>query len=558
MDQLNSSRTKWQHAAPYQNSWILCLALAAATLAFYNPIVHNRFIDFDDEAYITANPPVQDGLTRNTVTWSFTTFHAGYWHPVTWLSHALDCQIFHLNPVGHHYVNLIFHVMNALLLFLLLREATGKTGPSFIVAALFALHPINVESVAWAAERKNVLSMLFFLLAMHAYNKYARSGRRLFYAAVTFLFALGLMAKPQIVTLPFVLLLWDYWPLERLWPADESGRATATYSPRTLRFLLLEKLPLFILAAADSYVIVLAQRAAHAVRAASEVSWQARVENAVVSYVRYIEKAFWPTRLAAMYPRETFPVWQVTGTAALLILLSILALRWHNRRYLIVGWLWFLGTLVPMIGIITVGEQAMADRFAYIPLIGLLIAVVWTLEAAIPQSPSLRTYTAGMTAAAMLLLGCLTYRQLSYWHDDESLWRYTLSVTNANYMAESGLAIALAKAGRADEAIVHFRAARTLHQYPADQILWLAHYELRVGHPTEAIEECRAALAASSAPPVRAAALDEMRQAFLELHRYDEAEEVARQALNPAPEPGERPAPNGIDRLTPTASAAGR
>jgi tetratricopeptide (TPR) repeat protein len=525
--------------------------LVAATLAFYNPIAHNRFIDFDDGAYITANPHVQQGISWDTITWAFTTFHAGYWHPLTWVSHAVDCQTFHLNPTGHHYVNLLLHAVNAVLLFLLLWRATGSTVGSFIVGALFALHPVNVESVAWAAERKNVLSMLFFLLALHAYDKYARTGLRFVYVSVIALFALGLTAKPQIVTLPFVLLLWDYWPLERLWAGPQTGGVTGAYPERSLRFLILEKLPLFVLAAADSFVIVLAQRAAHAVRTASEVSWPARIENAVVSYVRYIEKAFWPTRLAAMYPRSGLPIWQVAAAAALLILISGLALHWRRRRYLIVGWLWFLGTLVPMIGIVTVGEQAMADRFAYLPFVGLFIAGVWSVDAIFAERrPAQRLCAAGVAAAAVLALGCLTYRQLSYWHDDETLWRYTLSVTDANYMAESNLAIALAKEGRVEEAIVHFRAARALHQYPAGQIVELAHYELRVGHPTEAVEECRAALAASPEPEVRAAALDEMHQAMLELHQYDEAGKTSSEALRPAPASGER--------LTPTASAAGK
>lgn len=551
MQQVEPSRSQWQGPFPRRYVGILCLALVAATLAFYNPIAHNRFIEFDDGVYITVNPHVQQGLTWDTTRWAFTTFHAGYWHPLTWLSHALDCQIFHLNPAGHHYVNLLLHAVNAILLFLLLRSATRSTAASFVVGALFALHPVNVESVAWAAERKNVLSMLFFLLAMHAYTRYARSGAKSWYASVLVLFVLGLMAKPQIVTLPFVLLLWDYWPLERLWAGTWTGGSSETYPSRSLRSLVVEKLPLFVLAAADSVVIVMAQRAAHAVRTASEVTWTVRIANATVSYVRYIEKALWPARLAAMYPRPAYlPMWQVAGAAALLIVLSILILRWHSRRYLIVGWLWFLGTLVPMIGIVTVGEQAMADRFAYIPLIGLFVAAVWTFDAAIAKKPTLRFYAVGAALAAILSLGCLTYRQLGYWHDDETLWRYTLSVTDANYMAESNLAIALAKAGRADEAIVHFHAARASHQYPADQIVMLAQYEMRTGHPNEAVDECRAALAASPEPAVRAAALDEMRQAFLELRRYDEAGQVSGESL--------RPAPDRSKRLTPTASAAGK
>lgn len=517
---------------------ILCLLLVAATLAFYNPIGHNQFIEFDDGAYIVANRQVQQGVTWEAVKWAFTSFHAGYWHPVTWLSHAVDCQLFHLNPAGHHYVNLLLHAINAVLLFLLLRGATGSTGASFVVAGLFALHPVNVESVAWAAERKNVLSMFFLLLSMLAYTRYARTGRRALYFAVVILFALGLMAKPQIVTLPFVLLLWDYWPLRRTKPRSESGGFSAALVPRPLGFLILEKVPLFILAAADSVVIVVAQHANHAVRTASEVSWPARLENAVVSYVRYVGKAFWPSRLAAMYPRAThpLPLWQVAGAAALLTAVTVLVLHWRDRRYLAVGWLWFLGTLVPMIGIITVGEQAMADRFAYIPFIGLFVAVVWTLDSFMSGHRMARVCGAGAALAALLIAGCLTYRQLGYWHDDETLWRHTLSVTEDNYMAHDNLAFALAHAGRSEEAIAHFRAARALHQYPPEQVLELAHYEVRMGYPQEALDESRAALAASKDPQLQQAAFCEMGRALLGLRRYDEAGQTYREALRLAPD----------------------
>jgi len=517
---------------------ILCLLLVAGTLAFYNPIGHNQFIEFDDAAYIVANPHVQQGVTWDGVKWAFTTFHAGYWHPVTWLSHAVDCQLFHLNPAGHHYVNLLLHAINAVLLFLLLRGATGSTAASFVVAGLFALHPVNVESVAWAAERKNVLSMLFFLLSMLAYTRYARTGRRALYFALVILFALGLMAKPQIVTLPFVLLLWDYWPLRRMKTRSESGGLSTARVPRSLGFLILEKVPLFILAAADSLVIVAAQHAGHAVRTASEVSWPARLGNAVVSYARYLGKAFWPSRLAAMYPRAAhpLPLWQVAGAAALLIVVTVLVLHWRDRRYLTVGWLWFLGTLVPMIGIVTVGEQAMADRFAYVPFIGLFVAVVWTLDSFMSGHRIARVCGAGAALAALLVSGYLTYRQLGYWHDDETLWRYTLSVTEDNYMAHDNLAFALAHAGRSDEAIAHFRAARALHQYPPDQVLKLAHYEVRMGYPQEALDESRAALAASKDPQLQQAAFCEMGRALLGLRRYDEASQSYGEALRLAPD----------------------
>ncbi len=519
------SRSHRVDAIVQQHMVICCLALAAATLAFYNPIAHNQFIEFDDSPYILANPHVQQGLNWQTLTWAFTTFHAGYWHPVTWLSHALDCQLFQLNPVGHHYVNLLLHVFNAILLFVLLRGATGSNAASLMVGALFALHPVNVESVAWAAERKNVLSMLFFLLALHTYSRYARTGKTSAYISVVGLFALGLMAKPQIVTLPFVLLLWDYWPLGRL-AAANTGAGPTVSTPRSFRFLVLEKLPLFALAAADSYVIVLSQRAGNAVRTANEVPWLLRIENAVVCYVRYLEKAFWPSHLAALYPRPTslLSLGRVAAAAAVLILISMLVYRFRARRYLVFGWLWFLGTLVPMIGIITVGEQAMADRFAYLPFVGLFLAVVWTVNEVVYKGRISAVWPIAGASVVLLASGWLTNHQLHHWHDEETLWRYTLSVTENNYMAHNYLAIELAKSGRSTEAITHFRAARSLHRYPPDQIVKLAHYEVRLGYPGEAVEECRAALKSSPLPAVELTAYREMGRAFLDLHRYEEAE----------------------------------
>ncbi len=526
---------------------IYCLLLAAATLAFYNPVVRNQFVDFDDLSYILKNPHVLGGLTWAAVKWSFSTFREGNWHPLTWLSHALDCQLFHLNPIGHHYTNLLLHTANAVLLFLLLRRATGFTWPSLMVAALFALHPVNVESVAWAAERKNVLSMLFFLLALHAYDRYGRTGRRFFYLLVTIFFALGLMAKPQVVTLPFVLLLWDYWPLQRM----RTGSATqalptealpSVSNPRSFRSLVWEKWPLFVLAAADSVVTVIAQRAGASVRTLSEVSIAARSQSVFVSYVRYIGKALWPSPLVPLYPRPvgSLPAWQVLGAVALLLLLTALVWRWRDRRYLLVGWCWFLGTLVPMIGIITVGEQAIADRYGYLPFIGLFIAVVWTLdEAASKQVSEHRIATVWLAASAvavLFVLGSLTYRQLGYWHDSETLWRYTLSVTEGNYTAHSNLALALAKQGRPDEAIMHFRAGKALHKYPPVQVLGLCTYELHVGHASEAIEECNDVLHDTDDPKLQAAAWSGLGEACLQLHRYDQAAESNQNSLRLNPD----------------------
>jgi tetratricopeptide (TPR) repeat protein len=529
---------------------VYCLLLAAATLAFYNPVVRNQFVDFDDLSYILKNPHVLGGLTWAMVKWSFTTFREGNWHPLTWLSHALDCQIFHLNPIGHHYTSLLLHTANAVLLFLLLWRATGFTWPSLLVAALFALHPINVESVAWAAERKNVLSMLFFLLALHAYDRYGRTGRRYLYFLVAVFFALGLMAKPQVVTLPFALLLWDYWPLQRMRTRMPAGSATKSLpsdsnqpsNQLSFRSLLWEKWPLFVLAAADSVVTVIAQRAGASVRTLSEVSIPARLQNVLVSYVRYIGKALWPSPLVPLYPRPVglLPGWQVVGAGALLLLVTVLVWHWRDRRYLLVGWFWFLGTLIPMIGIITVGEQAIADRYGYLPFIGLFIAVVWALAEAAANRGIASIWLAGSGVAVLVVLGSLTYHQLGYWHDSESLWRYTLSVTDGNYTAHSNLALALAKQGRPEEAIAHFRAGRALHKYPPGQVLGLCRYELHVGYSSYAIEECNSVLhdpeERTDDPKLQAAAWSGLGEAYLQLHRYDQAAENNQNSLRLNPD----------------------
>ncbi|MGA9472915.1 MAG: tetratricopeptide repeat protein [Terriglobales bacterium] len=520
-------------AAPQQRVAIFCLLLVALTLAFYNPIAHNRFVDFDDSSYIVTNPQVQAGLTWSTVKWSFTTFREGNWHPLTWLSHALDFQLFHLNPLGHHYANLLLHTANAVLLFLLLQRAIGFTWQSLLVAALFALHPVNVESVAWAAERKNVLSMLFFLLALHAYDRYARTGRRPFYVGVVLLFSLGLMAKPQVVTLPFVLLLWDYWPLERMAGTTGTNPVGTHPTPRSFWFLVWEKWPLFALAVGDSLVTIVAQRSGNTVRTLAQVSLSARLENVFVSYARYVGKAVWPSDLIPMYlhPGDSLPLWQVPAAIVALLTVSLLVVRRRDRRYLALGWFWFLGTLVPMIGIVTVGDQAMADRYAYLPFIGLFIAAAWSAG----DLASARKFSTPWLAACALLitaaLGCLTYRQVGHWRDEETLWRYTLSVNGQNYVAHNNLALALAKEGRADEAILHFRSACALHDYPPEQIVKLALYELRVGFPEPALHNFRAAIDLSSDPRLKEAAWSQMGRALLQTRRYDDAATSYRNAL---------------------------
>ncbi len=526
------SRPKGLFGSPGKHKAVLCLLLATVTLAFYNPIAHSGFVLLDDVPYILSNPPVRAGLTWATVKWSFTSVHAGYWHPLTWLSHALDCQLFGVKPAGHHYVSLLFHVANAILLFLLLLEATGASWPSLMVAALFALHPENVESVAWAAERKNVLSMFFFLLAMWAYGRYARNGGMKRYSAVFVCFAVGLMAKPQIITLPCVLLLWDYWPLRRMFAHPEDTER-AGIVPRSFTYLVVEKLPLFVLVAISCAITVWSQRVGGAVRTLSDFSLSGRVENALVSYAKYLANTFWPVHLAPMYPHpgNSLPAWQAISSVMLLALVTALVLRWRDRRYLLVGWFWFLGTLVPMIGIVQVGDQAMADRFMYIPMIGLFLALVWVFADAAKKKSIHAAWLAVPSVIVLGTLGVLTYRQLAYWHDGEILWRYTLSVTKDNYLAHDNLGMVLEQEGRIDEAIHEFNIAQSLHRYPLDQVLTLGIDEQRKGRVQEAMGEYTKVYEGSPDPKLRASAMAQMGSAFCQEKDYEHARQSYERAL---------------------------
>jgi Flp pilus assembly protein TadD len=530
-------------ASREKRSTVLCLLLVLVTLAFYNPVVHNGFTNLDDDVYIVNNPHVRAGLTWDTVKWAFTSRDAANWHPLTWLSHALDCTLFKLNPVGPHYVNVLLHAINAVLLFLLLEGATGFTWPSLMVAALFALHPMNVESVAWAAERKNVLSTLLLLLAMRAYQRYVRQISIKKYLPVAVFFALGLMAKPEIITLPFVLLLWDYWPLGRMGqgnisPDEKAGVSSVipSVAPQSFSFLLLEKIPLLLLSAGSAAMTLIAQSGAHAVRTAST---RVRFGNAVVAYVRYLDKAFWPSRLAALYPHlgRLLPTWQIMASAAVLLLLTALVLR-SRRRYLIVGWFWFLGTLVPVIGLVQVGVQSMADRYAYLPFIGLFICVVWGIAEFAHQR---RIGAAWLLVPAVVVLaafGMITRHQIGSWHDSETLWIHTLSVTERNYSAHDGLARAYAEQGRIDEAIAQHNAAEGMHAYASSEMVSIALFEQAHGRMQEAIQQLSRAADAATDANSRALALGCLGSAFLQVGDLGRARTAYTTALQQSPDNG--------------------
>jgi tetratricopeptide (TPR) repeat protein len=488
--QVSASSKMFQSAAE-RTPLLLCLLLTVVVLVSYSPVTHNGFI-YDDIGYITSNPHVGAGLTWVTVKWAFTTYRQANWHPLTWLSHSLDCELFGLNPAGPHYVNVLLHAANAVLLFLLLQRATGFRWRSLMVAALFALHPMNVESVAWAAERKNVLSMVFFLLALYAYVLYARRPGLRRYAAVAFFFALALLSKPQVITLPFLLLLWDYWPLGRIGaPGVPGPTAPGENVPRlSSRWLVFEKLPLLLLSAVSAVITMKAQKAGGAIQTLSQYSLLLRLETAVISYVRYLGKAVWPSKLVALYPHPTklYPAWQVGAAVVLLMLITAVVIRARERRYLAVGWFWFLGSLVPMIGLVQVGSQEMADRYAYISFVGLFLMLTWLVADWAEARQISANWLAIPAVSGLLALGTLTYHQVGYWHDAESFWLRTLALTQNNYVAQVTLGDTLFSQGRTEEAAAHFRAALAIKPDGLNANLGLGTYEDRRGNLPAAIE----------------------------------------------------------------------
>ncbi len=485
---------------------IIGLVLVLGTAMLYWPITSHPFILYDDEQYVTANHHVTTGLSRANWLWAFTSSEAANWHPLTWLSHQLDCTWFGLNPGGHHLVNLLFHVTNALLVFIVLRGATGAVWRSAFVAALFAWHPLHVESVAWISERKDVLSTFFWLLTLMAYVCYARglassewqvTGDKTsaspvtyhaspFYFAALLCFTCGLMSKPMVVTLPFVLLLLDFWPLNRIRNAD--------FSIRNVGILLLEKIPFFVLAAAGSAVTYLVQTHGGALWPTPLTE---RLANAAIAYARYVAKTFWPGDLAIVYSHPNhWPVALAFCAALALLAWTILCVRnWRKKPYLVVGWLWFLGTLVPTIGIVQVGAQFMADRYTYIPGIGLFIVLVWGTADILVTQPHAKKISLMLGAGA--LLGCLltTSIQISYWRDNITLFRHAIEVSPDNYIAANCLGKAYEKTGDKAHALILYRAAVEQEpRFPQSQFNY-AMCLLEFGQAEEGLKHLEAAAA---------------------------------------------------------------
>ncbi len=451
--------------AGHASRWI-AIALALMTLAVFWPVTNCQFVNYDDTDFVTANPYVQAGLTAESFKWAWRSEVARNWHPITMLTHMLDCQCFGLNPRWPHFVNLLYHAANAVLLFQLLRRMTGAVWRSAAVAALFAFHPLHVESVAWVAERKDVLSTFFWFLTTWAYLRYVEEFKaqspkfKFYYALALLLFALGLMSKPMLVTLPFTLLLLDYWPLARTQPPKAAPAKKTAAKGTSFRRLILEKIPFFLFSACLCAVTFSIQQHGGSVLNVHNLSLADRSGNALISYARYIEKMFWPEGLAGLYLKShPWPLWQVALAALLLAAVSTaVILQTRRRPFLAVGWFWYLGTLVPVIGLVQVGMQTMADRYTYVPLTGLFIILAW---GGWELAGACRAPRIAAGAAAVLLVACalVTRRQITYWHDSETLFKRMIDAAPNNFMAHYNLGNLYSRQMRTNDAMAQFTAA---------------------------------------------------------------------------------------------------
>ncbi|MGD0552938.1 MAG: tetratricopeptide repeat protein [Sedimentisphaerales bacterium] len=456
---------------------LVCAGLVLATAAAYQPMFKNGFVNFDDDVYVTENSNIKNGFTLQSILWALTSPYAENWHPLTWFSHILDYKLFGLNPAGHHLTNLMLHIINTLLLFLILQKMTGSTWPSAFVAAIFAIHPLHVESVAWIAERKDVLSALFWLLTMLAYWHYVQRPTLLRYSGTLILFSLGLMAKPMLVTLPFVLLLLDYWPLKR-----------AVDSKRSILKLVLEKLPFIVIAAISSVITYSLQTKT----SIDILPLSTRISNAAVSYFSYIGKMIYPAGLSVFYPYPPggTTAWKITLAAILLVVITITVIL-ARRRYMLVGWLWYLGTLVPVIGFVQVGDQAMADRYTYLPLTGIFIMLAWSAKEIINRIHARTFVPAIMSGLIIIALLICTRIQLSYWQNSVTLFERALAVTKNNYMIHYNLGYELISQGYPDEGISHYRRATEIAPENTNIRYNLANALCSQGKNDEAIAEYR-------------------------------------------------------------------
>jgi Flp pilus assembly protein TadD len=524
---------------------LILLGLAVVTFGIYAQVIGHRFITIDDLSYVAENPMVNRGVTLAGLAWAFTTFHQGNWHPLTWIAHMIDSQLFGTIAGAHLLVSALIHAANTLLVFWFLLRTTHARWPSALVAALFALHPLHVESVAWAAERKDTLSTFFGLLSLIAYTRYAEAPSLRRYAWTAITLALGLLAKPMLVTWPFVMLLLDYWPLRRFSVATALGRragakaANHVGAPRhseaaTVCRLIVEKIPLFVLVAASAVVTSVAQSHAGAVRTFTDFPFAQRLANAVVSYAKYLLLAFWPNDLAVFYPlpEAGIPAWQIIGAALLLI--AITAFCFFQRKirpYLIVGWLWFLGTLVPVIGLVQVGGQTMADRYFYIPSIGLFIALVFGLADIAERRRVAPWLSAAIADVVLLVLATLTNAQIHRWSDSFTLFKHALTVA-PSVAIEDSLGYTMQRSGRLDEAAAHFEKALQIRPDDYMSLLYMGVNRFYQGRVPEAMEYAQAAIRSQ---PDSAKAHNLLGMALANQNRNEAALDEVRRASELAP-----------------------
>jgi protein O-mannosyl-transferase len=468
------------------------VGIVVATLVAYEPIRHNYFVSYDDPLYITANPIVAGGISCNSVILAFTKLYATNWHPLTWLSHMLDYRLFGPNPLGHHLVSVLLHIVNAILLLWILTEMTGATWASAFVAAVFALHPLQVESVAWLSERKTVLSGLFWFLTMAAYIRYARKPGFGRYLLVLLVFGLCIMTKPIVVTLPLVLLLLDYWPLDRIrWGRQHNSKARSKPDQKSIGWLMAEKIPLLAISAILGVLTVIAQQSGGAISTLDKFSLNQRIANVFASYVKYIGKLIWPSGLAVFYPPSYSTLLSTTALiyAFIFILISAISIYIGRRKkYIVVGWLWFVGTFIPMIGLVQVGGQAMANRYMYLSMLGLLIIIALAGKEIIATRPRLKSIAVVMSVILLSCLLVLTRMQVQHWRNSLALFEYTLSVTKDNASAENSYGCALFNYDRFTEAEQHFDNALRIEPRFDSVLPYLARIYAKEGRFDEAIE----------------------------------------------------------------------
>ncbi len=536
----NCSKTISSSLFNQKKNIILLFLLVIITFFIYWPVGDNGFIDLDDNAYITENRYVQQGLNVETIAWAFQFNNTDYWLPLTWLSHMLDCDLFGLQPGFHHLTSLLIHTINSLLLFIFLQKTTGYNWESALVAAFFSLHPINVDSVAWIAERKNVLSAFFWMLTMLAYTRYVNHSNITNYLITLFFLILGNMAKPMLITLPFVLLLLDYWPLGRMQLLIIGHRSSAIPFRRFMgesKKLIYEKIPFFIVSALSILITSLSLQKLGHVISNETVPIKMRLANAIVSYIKYIGKAIWPQNFSIHYPypAEMIPAWQYLGSIFLIIVISIYVIRNITKKpYLITGWLWFLGTFVPAIGITFSGTWgAINDRFAYIPFIGLFIAVVWGIFSYDNNRCFIKRAKITMGTICIIILALMTRTQVKHWKDSVTLFQHSLMVTENNYFVHNLLGVSLAKQGRKTEAVNQFNHSIRIRpsNFEAYNNLGIALSDLN--QPEEAMKAFSIAIQLS---PTLASAYNNMGNLLSEKRRIDEAEKYYFKAIQLRPD----------------------